>query len=157
MTTPIDNLSLILDQQIEQLQLFSGLLEQEFSALKQRDREEILAIADRKTQQAVKIESLSQKMQGILGTFKTTSTGEKLDDHILATGDQGLIERWQAFITLTRECQQRNGINGGMIETGRRFSQQLLDIIKGDYSDNGLYGRNGQRSGPGSGQTLAQA
>ena len=79
-----------------------------------------------------------------------------LDGEPLKTDDQAAA-LWQDLMSLAASCRERNHINGSIIETGYRQSQQALDILQGTPRKAELYDHAGHTTRSGKSSTLARA
>lgn len=122
-------------------------LELESEALVARDTAALEKVTENKLAQVRQLESLGQQRETLL----TTIEGDPLYQH------SQLSSVWQELLSLAKQCQQKNRINGSIIEVGFRQSQQALDILQGTSSKPELYNNAGQTTRSAKTGTLAQA
>ncbi len=102
---------------------------------------------------AEKVELINQQ-KSIAEQRETLLT--ELDGEPLKTDDQAAA-LWQDLMSLAANCQEKNHINGSIIEIGYRQSQQALDILQGTTRKPELYDHAGHTTRSGKSSTLARA
>lgn len=134
-------------EEIRQTQKLHEMLEQESEALVARDIASLKKITSNKLEQIHLLESTGQQRDAMLASIK----GEPLTDN------KQLSPHWRELLSLATKCQEKNRINGGIIEVGFRQSQQALDILQGTSSKPELYDNSGQTTKSKNSGSIAQA
>lgn len=138
-----------LNDECSVLRAFVVLLENEQSILLGQNSEELLPLAEAKTQLANKIANLSEARQRFLPEM-TRDTAEWLKQN----APQGL-PIWHEARQLAANAHRLNQTNGELIQIKLRYNQQALGALYGaSQNAAGLYGADGQPNLPSSSRTL---
>jgi flagellar biosynthesis/type III secretory pathway chaperone len=114
----------VIASQIKTLSTLSNLIEQEYAALRERDADTLLRLADDKERQ---LETLRQLEQS-----RRSAAAE------LTAAQQGQLER------LLRDCRERNAANGALADAQRQNVRRLLRVLRGDTGSS-AYGQDGRQ------------
>jgi len=109
-----------------------SLLETEYDAIRERDTEIIVRIADEK-------QTLVERINAAM--LINSDALQTLIDNPDSAG--------QNILSLLADCQQANQVNGAAIESSQSFTASLLDILRGRLPGNRTYtarGRLGEQS-----------
>lgn len=138
-----------LNDECSVLRAFVVLLENEQSILLGQNSEELLPLAEAKTQLANKIANLSEARQRFQPEM-TRDTAEWLKQN----APQGL-PIWHEARQLAANAHRLNQTNGELIQIKLRYNQQALGALYGaSQNAAGLYGADGQPNLPSSSRTL---
>lgn len=122
-------------------------LEQEADALIASNLEGLQQATADKSDQIRQLELIAQQRDVLVETIG----GEALFEN------EPYASLWQDLLTLAASCQEKNLINGGIIKTGIRQSQQALDILQGVPNKPELYNQSGHTTRSAKTSNLAQA
>ncbi len=119
--------ALLVEHQIDCARQLLGLLSREKDALDTRATNAVIDLAAEKERLAARLEELGSQRRAL-------SSG----------GDVTSGTRWEELRDLLRACRHQNVVNGSVIELSRRFTEQLLGMIRGTSSQETLYGPEGR-------------
>jgi len=139
----------LFNQQLESLKELHRVLLDECEALKQRDTTLIEALAEKKHQLLNIIAELDNKRQIHTDNLPHDAINILFDDNQIVFIKNEIDD-------LLQQCRHQNQINGGIIEINQLFCSKVLDIVRGEYGDNELYGASGKNLGSHTAQSLAR-
>ena len=129
-------LSLLADETVQHLKELVELLEQEQTALKNREFESIVACTKEKEGLLAKLEQLDTQRLAFAQQHKpafATELQSSMNDKISS---------------LLQKCRDLNIVNGGIVEISKQFNQRMLNTILGAAAqDDNLYDATGNNSG----------
>jgi flagella synthesis protein FlgN len=138
-----------LNDECANLRAFVALLEDEQRILLGQHTEELLSMAEAKTQLANKISTLSTALQRHL-----PQGSRDLAEWLKQNVPQAL-PTWQEARQLATHVQRLNQTNGELIQIKLRYNQQALGaLFSATQSTAGLYGADGQPNQPTASRTL---
>ena len=149
-----EDLGKVLRQETETANQLLNALRKERTALGRRDLEATEAVAREKDKLVTRLESLANRQNELLSSTGIDFSRKKVDEALKGLGLGSLAKQWLRLLDILADCRQQNLINGGIIEMSRRFSQQVLDTLRGASLDDELYGpggeakRDSKRNGP---------
>lgn len=123
------DLNQLLDEQIEAMQAVLDALQSERSALLARDGEALLQAVDRKAASIAAADVIEDRRQALLeqlGLAGRPDGGQRR-----GAGD-GMAQRWQQLLALTRQCRLLNDANGQLIRGQRRHTAEALRLLRGE-------------------------
>lgn len=140
-TRDADTLLAAMAPAVEQL---AGCLRDESKALRTRDAAALEAAVAGKQMALTRLEEAAARLRRL--------AGEDREQASAWFADRGLGAQWAALSVRLAELERHNAVNGALIEMGRSFNAQLLDLVRGASGDRApaLYGRSG-RVEPGTG------
>ena len=144
---PMNELYVLLEGEIGYTAKLLETLNRETETLVARDVSALESCTAEKEQLISQLKTIGEQRETLL---------TELDGEPLETDDQAAA-LWQDLISLAVSCQEKNRINGGIIEIGFRQSQQALDILQGTARKPELYDHAGQTTLSGKSSTLARA
>lgn len=131
------------------LRAFQTLLENEQQALLTQDSEQLLSLAEAKTQATHKLAELSNLRRQYIGST-TLDTTQWIQKNVPSCRDL-----WNEIRELAARAHQLNQINGEVIQLKLRSNQKALTALLGAAQNAaGLYGRDGHPNLPIAGRTL---
>jgi flagellar biosynthesis protein FlgN len=140
-----------LDDERSSLSAFVVLLEDEQRALLGQHTEELLPLAEAKTQLTSKITTLAEARRRCLQDSKLD-----MPAWLKQNAPQGL-PLWQEIRQLATHVQRLNQTNGELIQIKLRYNQQALGVLYGAAQNAaGLYGANGQPDQPSASRMLGR-
>jgi flagella synthesis protein FlgN len=157
----VDALLPLLREERDGYRAFLDLLKEERAALEGRDPDALLAIAQRKSAEVMRLGRLGEARNQALRahTGATDLAGieawcRKLDG---ATG-RTVLTLWQELLDAARAARTLNEENGALITVRLKHNQQALAILRGAApSLPPFYGPDGQPCGASSGRPLGKA
>lgn len=141
------DLSAILHSEIDCSNVLMQFLTQEATALAEHNVAALQLVIQDKQNIILQLERLGQQREAILAASDADLLGESPE----------LSNLWQKLLTVAGQCQQKNRINGSVIELGYRQSKQALDILKGGATQSELYNNSGQTTQSSRTSTIAKA
>ena len=138
------------------LRAFVTLLETEQQALLDGQVEQLLTLADSKTQAAHELKKLGNILRNeMLAHGVGTESGGM--ETWLQTHAAGSLPVWRDIRQLSTHAQQQNHTNGELIKSKLRHNQQALTVLHiAARSASSLYGPDGQPNLPVSGHILGR-
>lgn len=138
-----------LNDECAALRAFVVLLDDEQRTLLGQHTEELLSLAEAKTQLASKIAALSSARQ------KYVPQGTRDTAEWLKQNAPQALPVWLEARKLAAHVQRLNQTNGELIQIKLRYNQQALGVLfSAAQSTAGLYGANGQPNQPSASRTL---
>ena len=143
----LNELYLLLEGEISYTRKLLETLNRETEILVARDISALESFTAEKAELINQLKSIAEQRETLLA---------ELDGEPLKTDDQAAA-LWQDLMSLAANCQEKNHINGSIIEIGHRQSQQALDILQGTARKPELYDHAGHTTRSGKSSTLARA
>lgn len=135
---------------------FVELLQHEQTLLTQNDIEPLLAIAEQKSANAIRLNELSEVCRHLLEKISPTLDNAAIESWLKVNTTEGLAI-WREVRVMAGQAKQLNSVNGELIQIKSRHNQQAFVALSGAVNQANLYGANGQASfSPGSGRSLGQ-
>lgn len=152
--TPVANLTRHLHAERDALEAFVALLESEQLALVEGQVEQLLALAQSKTQAVQRLNELAgirrNELFAMGAPVEVGSMVAWLQSHAATS-----LPVWREIQQLITQAQDINRNNGALIQTRLRNNQQALTVLHNAASNaHGLYGPDGQPHLSTSGRTL---
>lgn len=126
------NLESVLDREIQTAETLSSALAAERAALLGKSPADVVQSATAKVALLGRLEDLERERTAL---WKSSLVRE----------NPGVAQRWQALLSLMKECRSANDINGYMIHLRRSQVGQLLTALRGGAP--ALYGPQGKTFG----------
>jgi flagella synthesis protein FlgN len=145
----LNELYLLLQSEISCTRKLLEILNRETEILVARDISALESFTAEKVELITQLKSVAEQRETLL-------TELELDGEPLKTDNQAAA-LWQDLMSLAANCQDKNHINGSIIEIGYRQSQQALDILQGRTRKPELYDHAGHTTRSGKSSTLARA
>lgn len=135
-----------LRQEIEQLTRLEGILEREVETIKQRDATALSENTLEKHDVIGKIETLGRERLNLLHKAGISNKKEDIVAYLSTTPQLDKLRRVVESKLLN--CQEKNQVNGILLEKDKQQVQQLLGILLGENvtQDEGLYNAKGNTS-----------
>ncbi len=135
-----------LNEEINRLKEFIGLLEREQDLLKQGDTESLLPLIETKTSLANSLAAFAQARAEQLNRLGL-DTGRAGMEAWLARNDQGgkLREAWQTLLDLAAQARNLNITNGKLIGLHMQHNQQAFNALMSATNRAMTYGPDGQQ------------
>lgn len=133
---------------------FIALLETEQAALVENKGDALPDLTEQKTQDALKLNQLTDSLRELIDGLVPQAQADIQSWMRKACPE--CLSVWLEVADLAQRTKQLNQINGELIQTKLRFTQQALTVLsKAVNNANSFYGSNGQPNfSPGSGRSL---
>lgn len=133
---------------------FIALLQREQGMLTENTTEQLLALAEQKSNAALQLNQLGEARRALLRQNIPNLSVAAIQAWLKKHNPAGLSS-WQAVLSLAEQAQQLNSINGELIQMKLRHNQKALTVLSNAVNKANLYGRDGQPNfSPGSGRSL---
>lgn len=135
-----------LKQELALLGQLEAVLAQEFTALEQKNTDEVTKNSNKKQELVAQLEQQGQERLGILQQAGVASGKEGLDEILRSESSGELKSLWGELETTLLRCQKQNQVNGILLEKGRQQTQQMLNILLNEGEagqDDGIYDASG--------------
>lgn len=119
-----------LQQEISVLKRLMLSLDLEQAAISEDDIVTLGDIVQTKLSEVNELEMLGQHRDQLVKSMQHHA-GDTDDQDSLFRHDPLLSPLWSEFITLAEQCQQKNRINGSVVETASRHSRHALAVLNG--------------------------
>jgi len=137
-------------QEIECATLLLQSLDLEYDALAEHHVETLEVVVGEKQQRVIQLETISRQRESLLEScdfVSTKMTKEKNKNYHFSDNKQ-LAELWKKLVIVAEKCQQKNRVNGSIVELVSKQSRHALDILHGILPDvtpvSELYDNTGQ-------------
>lgn len=153
-----DNLERSLEATVE----LKALLEEEARQLRDRERADLAATAERKRDRLELLERLDGERRRLVRDSLAESgqrdAGEALEELVANSGDPGLQKAWRDFSSQLLDCREHNHRNGHVIHLQQRQVEQSLRILRGAGNQApDTYDASGKTRGESGGNRFARA
>ena len=152
-----EQLTTLLQQDLNDLELLKKTLAKEKEALKSRDHTEISDLTKAKTSLVLKIESRSKAKFKLLKAVGIDPIKEDASKKLAKLEDKNLLILWSAVKQLTQECKDSNQVNGTVIQRSLQRTNHIMNIMRGQNQKKGLYGAKGTQDNLGGSHRIAKA
>lgn len=144
----VEQLFAQLSELAQQLASLATLLQQEQTALTQKDFAALETIAQDKEMLSAQIEQLEKQRHVLCSQLKIHSDFASIKTYI--TGVSGkllarLEQQWDKISTLGSQCTSQNQVNGVLVAHQQRHAQQALAILRGINGNDETYSASGSQ------------
>lgn len=157
----VHQLGILFEKQEKALNKMLNILNQEYHALENNDRESFDLVLEKKELHAKALEELEKEFSPVIATIGGTIDRKSLENFIDSVQNppdkQELIAKWENFLAALNKCHEQNMINYRIVESSKVNIQQALNIIRGDTGLPRLYEASGKENTDIQGQSLAVA
>lgn len=122
----------VFHDEITGLRQLAELLQQEFEALSATNGEAVATLTQEKLTLLMQLEAVAQRKSQLLESLGYTLGSAGLTEFLDAAASPELSSRWSEIENELRACRKQNLVNGQLLETTRRQTQQLLSILVGE-------------------------
>jgi len=139
-----------LQQDIQACETLLQLLEQERTALSERDLESMEAIIEKKATCLSLLEQSAKNRTAWSQQFVTSdaqdqqAVSEAWQTLLQQTNQQQLVDQWQQLKTLQSACKKANEVNGKILARNQKTFGRLLEIVRGQTASPSLYSTAGK-------------
>lgn len=120
----------ILQQEVSVLKRLTLSLELEQAAIVEDDIVTLGNVVQTKLSEVNELERLGQYREQLVKPL-LNQAGDTDEKDVIFRNDPQLSPLWDEFIDLADQCQQKNRINGSVIETVSRHSRHALAVLHG--------------------------
>jgi len=154
-------LSELMQRELDTVAQLQQLLEQELTLLRQRDATALQQIAAEKGALVEQLEGYGRDRAALLGGAGYSADRAGLQAFISGAGSVTvpLSTMWEHLRQALKRCQTQNLVNGQVLEGSRRGAEQVLAILRGSAigARTATYTRQGQTRALPGGHTFARA
>lgn len=154
--------SQLLQREIELARALTIALDIEYKALSSPDTTGLVSIVAEKQDIIHALEAAGKQRETqltALGVLEGSNTAHEIQRVFNST--RQLSDDWDELLQLAAQCQEKNRINGSIVELGVRHSINALEILRGnvtgDAATNNLYDHSGHTSNAAEKRSIAQA
>ncbi len=154
---PHNDVQVVLENERDAMRDFVALLEREQGALIENLSDEVMILAEQKSEQALRLHELVETRTAL---FKQRYSGlpPASIQRELQIKDPHSWNVWLELRDYAERAQHLNQSSGELIQLKMRHNQQALSILNNAANQANLYGANGQPSfTPGTGRQLGSA
>jgi flagella synthesis protein FlgN len=154
--------SRLLQTEIELARALRTSLVTEHEALSHPDTSNLDKIVSEKQEKIAALEAIGKQREtqlkalGILGHSDTVHDVQRVFNSTRKLSDQ-----WSELLALAADCQEKNRINGSIVELGMRHSIRALEILRGNASGAetliAVYDHSGHTTSAAEKRSIAQA
>jgi len=149
----------LIKQEEQNVQQLEQLLQQEKSALLQREFQHLQQHLQQKRQLLAVLEKNASQRQQLLQLTQLPATADGWRQLLWRTDQSGqATQRWEQLETLLRRCHGLNAVNEKLTHRTHMAASQMMDILRGAHNQPKLYTDTGARQRSDGGQrTLGKA
>lgn len=145
---PLDQLNALTRQGIGFLTTLNQLLDAEFSALQERDIEQLQALVQQKTEALQQLEANNQQRNQLFvnaGISPNKDGLQQFTQQLPAAHADQFRELWSELEQILKTVNEKNQRNELVITRNNRNLEQLLSILRGQNQKNTLYNQSGDK------------
>lgn len=145
--TAARELAALLGSEIQSLQQFLDLLQQEQNTLARGSRDQIGAQLEEKARLLQDLTRYTRQRDALLKADRCPATREGMDTWIARAGESARGEvaaLWQTVLKLAQRALQLNQTNGILIESGLRANQGAIGVLCAALNLGQVYGHDGR-------------
>ena len=135
MSARLDDLFHTLSREVAQFKQLNQLLNDELTALREKDTPRIQQLSEQKTQHLNQLQHTMTQHQQWLTEHQVEPSKDATQAFLQALPDgkqrQVLLQLWQALCNESDACQRQNAVNGQIIHSNRRQTEHLLNLLQG--------------------------
>jgi len=149
----------LIKQEEQNVQQLEQLLQQEKSALLERQFQHLQNHLQQKRQLLAILEKNASQRQQLLQLTQLPATADGWRQLLWRTDQSGqATQRWEQLETLLRRCHSLNAVNEKLTHRTHMAASQMMDILRGAHNQPKLYTDTGARQRSDGGQrTLGKA
>ncbi len=122
------------------------LLDKEKEALGSKDAEILASVVEAKVAPLTQLENSARQRAIWANISSQDQAGEEWNQFLGELNQDKLKEDWEKLKSLTRECQQKNEVNGKIIGRNRQVYGRLMNMMRGQEAAPNLYTAKGTAS-----------
>ena len=140
-------ISQVIQKEIECARMLLQSLDQEFAALAERHADALEEAVSVKQERIQQLELVSRQREKLLIPYSGV-TVDKNNQHYQFNGDKQIAQLWNELVYVAEKCREKNRVNGSIVELVSKQSRHALDILHGILPDassvSELYNNAGQ-------------
>lgn len=153
-----DELDALLTQGVREACLLESALERESTALAERDLDGLNRAVAEKHQLVHSLERITRRQTDLLEGAGFAADGPGMEHCLRAWDHQGLMRPlWERLQDVMGRCRRLNQINGGVVESQRRGTEQAIHILRGEDAHTELYDPSGRTVSAGPSRPISKA
>jgi len=159
-TTPPKKIFSLLHEIASYLEQLHAALNTEHKALSENNITDIQTIAQEKIILMEHLEDLDKERRLVLEKAGLNLSATGIEDYFQqssSTSAPELKSLWETIAHLSKQCEQQNDVNGIIIESNRRHTENALSILQGKQQNTELYTSKGKSVKASGKQTLIRA
>ncbi len=121
----------ILQLELDHVKRLMLSLEAEYTALAEPHSTTLEEIVHSKQETIHELEQIGQQREALLGSINASAIEDSSNIGNPFMANRQLSILWQELVSLAEQCQQKNRINGSIVELASRQSRHALDILHG--------------------------
>lgn len=125
-----------------------GLLMEEREAVIHRDLETLDRVNTDKNTKLAKLDQTGIERDALLARMQLNANPDQLQQFLslpeTEASEPGIHQTWAALRQRLLEVRRENEINGKLISRNRQTLSHLVNILRGQHGQPGVYGRSGQ-------------
>jgi flagellar biosynthesis protein FlgN len=138
--------------------LLESALERESNALAERDLEGLNRAVAEKHQLVQSLERITREQSALLRSGGFAVDGAGMESCLRDWDTDGLMRPvWYRLQDVMARCRRLNQINGGVVETHRRQTEQAIHILRGEDNRTELYDPHGHAVSSGPSRHISKA
>ena len=159
-TVTSKNILPLLQEISSYLQQLLDALHSEHAALSKNDLKAVQSISEEKILLMEHLEDLNKERRTLLENAGLDITSTGIGDFLQNSKSPRapLIKSlWKEISNLSNQCDKQNNINGIVIESNKRHTENALSILQGKQQNTELYSKKGESIKASHNQTLLRA
>ena len=153
----IDSLIPLLQRDATALQSLEQALNDERSALEARDNQLLQQAVDLKASLVEQVELNARNKAQLFAQHGLKLSPTHIKAALAKIGRQDVIALWDEVIERLESCKSLNEINGRVVYRSQHSLNRMMNILRGQESQQQLYGENGRGNAIGGRHLLANA
>jgi flagellar biosynthesis protein FlgN len=156
--SPAERLDALLHQAVREACLLEAALERESTALADRDLEGLNRAVAEKHQLVRSLERITHDQTALLRSAGFAADAPGMEACLRDWDAEGLMRpAWNRLQDVMERCRRLNQINGGVVETQRRQTEQAIHILRGEDPRTELYDPSGHTVSSGPSRHISRA
>lgn len=121
----------LLQREVDHVKRLMHSLELEYTALAEPHTTALEEVVRSKQETIHELELIGRQREALLVSNNAATDGQSGNMDDLITSNRQLSALWEELVTLAEQCQEKNRINGSIVELVSRQSRHALDILHG--------------------------
>lgn len=152
------NIQSLLEEDVKACNALLQLLEQERSALKERNHEQLEAIIHTKAHHLQHLENSAKIRSEWAHLYQSSEQNpEEKWRSIMDEQAPTTVKLWQELKQLLQQCRQENEVNGKILSRNQKTFSRLMSILRGQTGSTSLYTNKGGKNAHIPGQRIGEA
>lgn len=123
------------------------LLQKEQDALTARDPDSLAEVIEQKTQPLAHLEASAKQRVQWSNEVPGDKPSEKWNTMLQQLAQEKIKQDWETLKKLTKECQEKNEVNGKILVRQQQVYGRLLELLRGQTKAPNLYNAMGSTTG----------